>query len=256
MLKALKERAKPKAPARPLLGQGLPAVLAVVEALRAHPAAEQVSEAGSVRRRRETFRDLDIIATATDAKALIDAFTGFDWVAEVAAKGGTKATVISHEGLRFDLRVVPPECYGNLLQHFTGSKEHNVAMREEAQRRGLSISEYGDHRGRVAARCTRSRPRRSCTSGSATSSSRPSCARPPASWRRHGAASCRRSSRRAICAATCTRTRPGRRTARATMEEMALAAKARGILVPRDHRPLALPARGAAGGAGEGARRR
>jgi DNA polymerase (family 10) len=143
VLKALKERAKPKTPARPLLGQGLPAVLAAVEALRAHPAAEQVSDAGSVRRRRETFRDLDIIATATDAKALIDAFTGFEWVAEVAAKGGTKATVISHDGLRFDLRVVPPECYGNLLQHFTGSKGHNVAMREEAQRRGLSISEYG-----------------------------------------------------------------------------------------------------------------
>jgi DNA polymerase (family X) len=61
----------------------------------------------------------------------------------VAAKGPTKATVVSHEGYRFDLRVVPPECYGNLLQHFTGSKNHNVAMREEAQRRGLSISEYG-----------------------------------------------------------------------------------------------------------------
>jgi DNA polymerase (family 10) len=143
VLKALKERSKPKAPARPLLGKGLPAVLAAVDALRAHPAAEQVSEAGSVRRRRETFRDLDIIATATDAPALIDAFTSFDWVAEVAAKGGTKATVVSHDGLRFDLRVVPPECYVNLLQHFTGSKNHNVAMREEAQRRGLSISEYG-----------------------------------------------------------------------------------------------------------------
>jgi DNA polymerase (family X) len=143
VLKALRERSKPKAPARPLLGKGLPAVLAAVEALRALPAADQVSEAGSVRRRRETFRDLDIIATATDATALIDAFTGFEWVEEVAAKGGTKATVVSHEGLRFDLRVVPPECYGNLLQHFTGSKNHNVAMREEAQRRGLSISEYG-----------------------------------------------------------------------------------------------------------------
>ncbi len=143
VLKALKENAKPKAPARPLLGVGLPAVLAVVDSLRAHPAAEQVSEAGSVRRRRETFRDLDIIATATDAAALIDAFTAFDWVVDVVAKGGTKATVISGDGLRFDLRVVPPECYGNLLQHFTGSKDHNVAMREEAVRRGLSISEYG-----------------------------------------------------------------------------------------------------------------
>jgi DNA polymerase (family X) len=143
VLRALREQAKPKAPARPLLGVGLPAVLDVVAALRAHPAAEQVSEAGSVRRRRETFRDLDIIATATDAQALIGAFTGFDWVVEVVARGGTKATVISHGGLRFDLRVVPPECYGNLLQHFTGSKDHNVAMREEAVRRGLSISEYG-----------------------------------------------------------------------------------------------------------------
>ena len=143
VLKALAERSKPKAPARALLGRGLPAVLAAVESLRAHPAAEQVSEAGSVRRRRESFRDLDIIATATDAKALIDSFTGFDWVAEIVAKGGTKATVVSHDGLRFDLRVVPPECYGNLLQHFTGSKNHNVAMREEAQRRGLKISEYG-----------------------------------------------------------------------------------------------------------------
>ncbi len=143
VLKALAERSRPKAPVRPLLGIGLPAVLAVVDALRAHPAAGQVSEAGSVRRRRETFRDLDIIATATDARALIDAFAGSDWVAEVVAKGGTKATVISHDGLRFDLRVVPPECYGNLLQHFTGSKDHNVAMREEAVRRGLSISEYG-----------------------------------------------------------------------------------------------------------------
>lgn len=143
ILKALEEKKKPKTPARPLLGHGLPAVLRVVDELRAHPAAVRVSEAGSVRRRRETFRDLDLIATATDAKALIDAFTGAAWVAEVAAKGGTKATVISQEGFRFDLRVVPPESYGNLLQHFTGSKDHNVAMREQAVKQGLSISEYG-----------------------------------------------------------------------------------------------------------------
>jgi DNA polymerase (family X) len=61
----------------------------------------------------------------------------------VAAHGDTKATVVSNDGLRFDLRVVPPESYGNLLQHFTGSKEHNVALREDAVRRGLSVSEYG-----------------------------------------------------------------------------------------------------------------
>jgi DNA polymerase (family 10) len=61
----------------------------------------------------------------------------------VVAHGSTKATVVSHDGLRFDLRVVPPESYGSLLQHFTGSKHHNVALREEAVRRGLSVSEYG-----------------------------------------------------------------------------------------------------------------
>ena len=136
-------RPKRKQEVRPLLGRGLPAVLGVVAALREHPAADLVSEAGSVRRRKETFRDLDIIATASDSSALIERFTTLDWVAEVAAKGTTKATVVAHDGLRFDLRVVPPESYGNLLQHFTGSKEHNVALREDAVRRGFSVSEYG-----------------------------------------------------------------------------------------------------------------
>ncbi|HWH06405.1 MAG TPA: DNA polymerase/3'-5' exonuclease PolX [Gaiellaceae bacterium] len=128
---------------RRLLGEGLPAVLAVVSVLREHPAAVKVSEAGSVRRRRETFRDLDLIATSTDPPALIDYFTKLRWVADVVAKGDTKATVISNDGLRFDLRVVPPDLYGNLLQHFTGSKDHNVALREDAVRRGFSVSEYG-----------------------------------------------------------------------------------------------------------------
>jgi DNA polymerase (family 10) len=125
-----------------LLGDGLGALLAVVSVLSEHPAAVNVSEAGSARRRKETFRDLDIIATAKDADALIDYFTNLKWVIEVAAKGPTKATVLSNEGLRFDLRVVPPESYGNLLQHFTGSKDHNVALRERAVKDGLSVSEY------------------------------------------------------------------------------------------------------------------
>ncbi|HET8528088.1 MAG TPA: DNA polymerase/3'-5' exonuclease PolX [Gaiellaceae bacterium] len=128
---------------RRLLGEGLPAVLAVVSVLREHPAAVHVSEAGSVRRRKETFKDLDVVATATDPRELTTYFTQLRWVSEVAAHGDTKATVVSNDGLRFDLRVVPAESYGNLLQHFTGSKEHNVAMREDAVRRGLSISEYG-----------------------------------------------------------------------------------------------------------------
>jgi DNA polymerase (family X) len=143
ILKALEFQAENPDTGRKLLGAGLPAVRAVVESLRELSASVAVSEAGSVRRRKETFRDLDVIATATAPAELTSAFTQFPWVSEVAAHGDTKATVVSNDGLRFDLRVVPPESFGNLLQHFTGSKEHNVAMREDAVRRGLSISEYG-----------------------------------------------------------------------------------------------------------------
>jgi DNA polymerase (family 10) len=143
VLKSVGRKKKATGPPRTLLGQALPALLAVVEVLREHPAAERVSEAGSARRRKETVRDLDIIATASDPGALTEYFTSLTWVSEVTAKGATKATAVSHEGFRFDLRVVPPECYGNLLQHFTGSKAHNVALREDAVRRGLSVSEYG-----------------------------------------------------------------------------------------------------------------
>ncbi|NUR77332.1 MAG: DNA polymerase/3'-5' exonuclease PolX [Thermoleophilia bacterium] len=137
--------ARPKAtegPRRALLGTTLPKLRAVVEVLREHPASVEVSLAGSARRMRETVRDLDIIATATDAEALVDYFCSLRWVVDVAARGSTKATVVSHDGSRFDLRVVPPESYGNLLQHFTGSKHHNVALREDAVRRGFSVSEY------------------------------------------------------------------------------------------------------------------
>jgi DNA polymerase (family X) len=141
VLKALAEK-KEEPSDRRLLGDGLGPLLAVVSVLQQHPAAVKVSEAGSARRRKETFRDLDIIATATDADALIDYFTNLKWVIEVVAKGPTKATVLSNEGLRFDLRVVPPESYGNLLQHFTGSKDHNVALRERAVKDGFSVSEY------------------------------------------------------------------------------------------------------------------
>jgi len=137
--------AKPQAaqgPRRSLLGTTLPKLRAVVEALREHPASVEVSLAGSARRMRETVRDLDIIATASDPQALVDHFCTLPWVVDIAAKGSTKATVVSHDGHRFDLRVVPPASYGNLLQHFTGSKNHNVALREDAVRRGFSVSEY------------------------------------------------------------------------------------------------------------------
>jgi DNA polymerase (family 10) len=145
--KILKELTAPArasaATGRVLLGRVLPAVRRAVAEIEASGLAERVSEAGSARRRAETVRDLDIIATAEDPPALTAFIVERPWVAEIAAHGSTKATVVSHDGLRFDLRVVPPEDYGSLLQHFTGSKDHNVALREEAVRRGLSVSEYG-----------------------------------------------------------------------------------------------------------------
>jgi DNA polymerase (family 10) len=140
ILRALDEKPKEK---RTLLAKALPAVLAVVDVLKEHPASDEVSEAGSVRRRTETVKDLDIIATASDPAALTEYFTKLKWVAEIKAHGKTKATAVSHDGLVFDLRVVPPDAYGNLLQHFTGSKRHNVELREDAVKRGLSVSEYG-----------------------------------------------------------------------------------------------------------------
>jgi DNA polymerase (family 10) len=142
ILKALAAGTETPLEVRPLLGLGLPAVLAVRDTLAESPLVDKISEAGSVRRRRETFRDLDLIATSRDPAGLTDAFTELPWVVEVPAKGETKATVVSNDGLRFDLRVVPPESYGNLLQHFTGSKDHNVALRERAVKQGLSVSEY------------------------------------------------------------------------------------------------------------------
>ena len=128
---------------RALLGSALPRLRALAAALDADPASVSVSIAGSARRFRETVRDLDLIATATDPAALIATFCALPFVVEVAARGDTKSTIVGQDGLRFDLRVVPPQSYGNLLQHFTGSKEHNVALREAAVRRGLSVSEYG-----------------------------------------------------------------------------------------------------------------
>jgi DNA polymerase (family 10) len=143
ILEALGKDVNAEGPQRALLGNVLPRLRAVAEEVAAHPAAVEVSIAGSARRFRETVRDLDLIATATDAPELLDAFCGQPWVVEVAARGETKATVLGQDGLRFDLRVVPPHAFGNLLQHFTGSKEHNVQLREAAVRRGLSVSEYG-----------------------------------------------------------------------------------------------------------------
>ena len=214
VLRALAEPAAAEEPKRTLLGRALPALKAVVSVLAEHPACDQVSIAGSARRYRETVRDLDIIATANDPAALIDYFTKLRWVVDVAAKGPTKATVVSHDGYRFDLRVVPPECYGNLLQHFTGSKDHNVALREAAVRRKLSVSEYGvqnTETGETFTARTEEELYRFLGYDFIPPELRENCGELEAARERRR---CRSSSSWATCAATCTRTRTGRRTAR------------------------------------------
>lgn len=128
---------------RVLIGEALPVAEEIVERLKALPEAHNVTAAGSVRRMKETVKDIDIIATAVRPEALTEAFSALPLVDEVIGRGPTKCSIRTHTGMQVDLRVVPGEQYGDLLQHFTGSKEHNVALRELAITRGLKVSEYG-----------------------------------------------------------------------------------------------------------------
>jgi DNA polymerase (family 10) len=128
---------------RVVLSRALGVAEEIAGALRAHPAADRVEVAGSVRRMAESVKDLDIIATASDPAALTTAFRELPLVGSVASSGDAGARVVTHAGLKVDLRVVEPDQFGNVLQHLTGSKAHNVALRESAVRRGLHVSEYG-----------------------------------------------------------------------------------------------------------------
>ncbi len=128
---------------RVLLHRALTIGEQIVAALREHPAAERVELAGSARRRVDAVRDLDIIATASDPGALARALGELDLIESATAPNENAARGRTHSGLPVDLRVVSPESFGNLLQHFTGSAAHNVALREAAVRRGLHVSEYG-----------------------------------------------------------------------------------------------------------------
>ncbi|MBW7908826.1 MAG: DNA polymerase/3'-5' exonuclease PolX [Kiritimatiellae bacterium] len=120
---------------------------ALVKHLRAVPGVKQLELAGSYRRARETIGDLDILVEAEDSAAVMDAFVTYDEVQQVLAKGETKASVVLRLGLQVDLRVVPRESFGAALQYFTGSKEHNIAVRKLAQAKGLKVNEYGVMRG-------------------------------------------------------------------------------------------------------------
>jgi DNA polymerase (family 10) len=128
---------------RVLLSRALVIGEQIVGALRSHPASERVELAGSARRLTDSVKDLDVIATATDPAVLAGTLAELPVVESVDSSGDAGARVTTHTGMKVDLKVVAPDQFGNVLQHFTGSKAHNVALREAAVRRGLHISEYG-----------------------------------------------------------------------------------------------------------------
>ncbi|MCI4358516.1 MAG: helix-hairpin-helix domain-containing protein [Thermoplasmata archaeon] len=121
----------------------------VVRAIVAAALVDQVEIAGSLRRRRESVGDIDILATSGSPGAAIETFAKLPGVRQIVVKGETKCTVILDPGIQVDLRVVPPESFGAALQYFTGSKDHNVRLRTWARERGLKINEYGVLRGEV-----------------------------------------------------------------------------------------------------------
>jgi DNA polymerase (family 10) len=115
----------------------------ITSALRSLPGVERVELAGSARRMADSVKDLDVIATASDPAKLTGAFARLDVIESAGTAGDNAVRGRTHSGLAVDVRVVEPDLFGNLLQHFTGSKDHNMQLREAAVRRGLHVSEYG-----------------------------------------------------------------------------------------------------------------
>ena len=115
--------------------------------LQNHPKVEQIELAGSLRRRRETVRDIDILVVASDEAAVTDAFVSFEDVDEIIVQGPTKSSIRLKKGIQVDLRVLPPESFGAGLQYFTGSKDHNIKLRSIAIKKKLRLNEYGLFKG-------------------------------------------------------------------------------------------------------------
>ena len=125
------------------LGRALSMFADVASALRGVPGLHRLEAAGSLRRRRETIGDIDLMGTADDPEPVLRALTELPQVAEVLVHGPKKVSVLLQRGIQVDLRIVEERVYGSLIQYFTGSQQHNVLLRERARREGLSINEYG-----------------------------------------------------------------------------------------------------------------
>ena len=116
----------------------------LIEAISKTPGVESVTPAGSLRRGRETVGDLDLLVTGPDAAAALETFLKFPRVDELLGRGENKASArVGRDGLQVDVRALPPHTFGAAMQYFTGSKDHNVAIRTRAVKRGLKLSEYG-----------------------------------------------------------------------------------------------------------------
>ena len=125
------------------LGAALPLAEAILATLGSLEETDKISLAGSVRRMRETVKDIDVLITSERPAPVMDAFVALPNVAEILAHGDTKSSVRLRERIQADLRVVEPECFGAALQYFTGSKYHNIRLRDLAIKNGYSLNEYG-----------------------------------------------------------------------------------------------------------------
>ncbi|MDE2571354.1 MAG: DNA polymerase/3'-5' exonuclease PolX [bacterium] len=125
------------------IGTALPLAEGIIACLRQGAPVERIAHAGSLRRQEPTVGDIDIVCTSAQPERVIEVFVGLPEAEAVLAEGSTKASFWTPQGLQVDLRVVPAANWGNLLQHFTGSREHNVQFREMAVKRGLRVSENG-----------------------------------------------------------------------------------------------------------------
>ena len=126
------------------IGEALPVAEEVMNALREQcPEIDQLFPVGSLRRWEETIGDIDLIGTSPNPESVSDAFVALQMVKDVLVHGPKKTSVVVESGIQIDLRIAEPEAFGAMLQYFTGSQQHNIRLRDFANRQGLSLNEYG-----------------------------------------------------------------------------------------------------------------
>lgn len=146
ILKALKGMKK-KEEKRVSIGLALPLAEFIRDEIKRKAPVEKIQICGSIRRMKEIIGDIDILVTSKDSEKVMETFSNLPVVKEILVSGETKTSVITNEDIQVDVRVVEPESFGAAIQYFTGSKQHNVKLRELAIKKGLKINEYGVFKG-------------------------------------------------------------------------------------------------------------